>query len=100
MFVSKQLGFPQVYLGPERFKKFREACRNNFHLISCNMDSVLTSYDQKTKKVNEYQISEYDNLSEKPIKNPHKPIIELVNICKIPPKHNNSPASVPSPVFC
>ena len=46
----KQLGLPEVHVGPERFKKFREACRNNFHLISCNMDSVVTSYDQKTKK--------------------------------------------------
>ena len=35
-------------IGPARFKTFREACRNNFHLISCHMDSVVPSDDEKT----------------------------------------------------
>ena len=56
-FVSKKLGLPEVYVGPERFKKLREACRNNFHLISCNMDSVLTSYDQKPKNMNKKMLN-------------------------------------------
>ena len=49
-----KLGFPEVYVGPERFKKLREACRKNFHLVAPPKTSVVTTYDQKTKKVNEY----------------------------------------------
>ena len=44
-----KFGFPEVYVGPERFEKFREACRINFHLLSCHMDSVVPSYDEKAK---------------------------------------------------
>ena len=36
--------------GPERFKKLREACRKNFHLVAPLKTSVVTSYDQKTNK--------------------------------------------------
>ena len=32
---------------PERFKKLREACRKNFHLVVPPKTSVVTSYDQK-----------------------------------------------------
>ena len=35
-------------------RKVREACRKNFHLVAPLITSVVTSYDQKTKKVNEY----------------------------------------------
>ena len=52
--VFYQFGYPQVYVGPEGFNQVRKACRNNFHLISCNMDSVVTSYDPKTKHINDY----------------------------------------------
>ena len=61
--ASSASGFPEVYVGPERFKKVREACRNNFHLISCNMVSVVTSYDQKPKKVNDKKSNDYFNMS-------------------------------------
>ena len=30
------------------FKKLREACRKNFHLVAPPKTSVVTSYDQKT----------------------------------------------------
>ena len=60
---SKKLGLPGVYLGPRGFRKVREACRNNFHLISCNMDSVVKSYDQNIEFVHEYQIHDYFRLS-------------------------------------
>ena len=49
-FVFKQLGFPEVYVGPAGFRKVRQACRKNFVLFSCNMDSVVPCYDEKTKK--------------------------------------------------
>ena len=35
-------------MGPGGSKKVREACRKNFLLFSCNMDSVVPSYDEKT----------------------------------------------------
>ena len=53
-FDSKKLGLPEVYGGPERFRKVREACRNNFHLVAPHKSSMVPIYDQKTKKVNEY----------------------------------------------
>ena len=31
------------------FRKVREVCRKNFHLVAPLMTSVVTSYDQKTK---------------------------------------------------
>ena len=48
-FVSKIFGFPEVFEGFGGFRKLREACGKNFHLISCKSTSVVTSYDQKTK---------------------------------------------------
>ena len=53
VFVSENIGIPEVYLDPGRFDKVRESCRNNLQLISCNMDSVMTSYDQKTGQFHE-----------------------------------------------
>ena len=41
-------------LGPKRFKKLRQACRKNFHLVAPLKNGVVTSYDQECKKVNEY----------------------------------------------
>ena len=76
--VSKKLGLPEVYVGPERFKKFREACRNNFHLISCNMDSVVTSYDQKSKKLTSIKLTSihfWVNKSSKTLWKPYKNLI-------------------------
>ena len=52
--VSNIFVFPEVFEGFGGFRKLREACGKNFHLISCKSTSVVTSYDQKTKKVNEY----------------------------------------------
>ena len=39
------------FLRPERFRKLREACRNRFHLVAPPKTFMVTSYDQKTKKV-------------------------------------------------
>ena len=50
-FVSRQIVFSMVFGGPGGFKKLREASRTNFHLISCQLDLMVPSYDQKTKKV-------------------------------------------------
>ena len=33
-------------LGPKRFKKLRQACRKNFHLVAPLKDGVVTSYDR------------------------------------------------------
>ena len=41
-------------LGPKRFKKLRQACRKNFHLVAPLKNGVVTSYDQECKKINEY----------------------------------------------
>ena len=43
----------KVLEGPEGFRKVREAERIHFHLISSKSDSMVPSYDQKTKKVND-----------------------------------------------
>ena len=47
--VSNKIGFPLVFEGFGALRKLREACGKNFHLISCQSTSVVTSYDQKTK---------------------------------------------------
>ena len=52
-FVSKDCGFPEVFEGFGGFRELREACGKNFHLISCKFTSMVTSYDKKTKNVNE-----------------------------------------------
>ena len=49
-FVSKTICFSKVFGGPGGFKKLREASTKNFHLISCKLDLMVPSYDQKTKK--------------------------------------------------
>ena len=49
-------------LGPEWFKKLREASRKDFHLVAPPNTAVVPSYDQKTEKVNEYWINEYQML--------------------------------------
>ena len=46
-FVSKKLSLPEVFEGPERFRKLREAQRNHFHLFSSILVSMVTSYDPK-----------------------------------------------------
>ena len=53
---------------PGGFKKLREACRHNFHLVSSKSEAVGPSYDQRTEKSNEYQINEYQILSVKGFK--------------------------------
>ena len=52
--VSKYFGFPEVVEGFGWFRKLREACRKNFHLVAPLKTGMVTSYDQKKKKVNEY----------------------------------------------
>ena len=49
--VSKQIGFPEVFEGPGRFKKLREACRIHFHLVAPLKTVMVTSYDRKNKKL-------------------------------------------------
>ena len=36
------------------FRKLREACRRNFHLVAPLKTSVVTTYDQQTKLFNNY----------------------------------------------
>ena len=45
MLVSKFWSFPSILGGPGRFRKLREACRKNFHLVAPLKTSVVTSYD-------------------------------------------------------
>ena len=49
--------------GSGRYREDREAHRICFHLFSSILVSVARSYDQKTEKVNDYQINDYFNLS-------------------------------------
>ena len=54
--------FSEVYVDPGGFKKVREACKkNNFLLFSCNMDSVVPSYVEKTKHNDYLNVSVKDN---------------------------------------
>ena len=41
---------PEVFGGPGGFRKLREACRKNFHLVAPLITSVVTSYDRKNPK--------------------------------------------------
>ena len=50
-FGSLNLGFPQGFGGPGGFRKLREACRKNFHLVVPLVTLGVTSYDRKTKTV-------------------------------------------------
>ena len=52
MFVSKKKCFSKVFGGPGGFKKLREASRKKINLISCKLDLMVPSYDQKNKHVN------------------------------------------------
>ena len=59
----QKLGFPGRDPGSSRYREVREAHRNRFHLFSSILVSVARSYDQKSKKVNDYQINDYFNVS-------------------------------------
>ena len=50
----QKVGFPGRDPGSGRYREVREAHRNRFHLFSSILVSVARSYDQKTKKVNDY----------------------------------------------
>ena len=52
--TSEKLGFSGLYEGPGGFRKLGEACRKSLHLFSSKSHGGIRSYDQKTKKVNEY----------------------------------------------
>ena len=54
---SKKLGLPEVYGGPGQFRKVREACRNNYHLISCAIDLIVKSYDRENDFLHEYLVT-------------------------------------------
>ena len=62
-FASRQLRFSHGILGAERFKKFREAYRKEIHLVAPLKTPVVTSYDQKTQKVNDSKNNDYFNVS-------------------------------------
>ena len=47
-----------VFFPPPRgFRQLREACRKNFHLVVPSKTSVVTSYDQKTKKLTSKRVT-------------------------------------------
>ena len=50
---SLKVGFSQVFGGPGGFRKVREVNRKNFLQVSSKSHGVVTSYDQKTKKLND-----------------------------------------------
>ena len=45
------------------FRKLREVCRIHFHQFSSKSHGVVTSYDQKNKKVNDKKSNDYFNVS-------------------------------------
>ena len=53
-FRVQKLGFPGRDPGSGRYREVREAYRNHFHLFSSILVTMARSYDQKTKKVNDY----------------------------------------------
>ena len=53
-FRVQKLGFPARDPGSGRYREVREAHRNRFHLFSSRLTRGARSYDQKTKKVNDY----------------------------------------------
>ena len=53
-FRVQKLGFPGRDPGSGRYREVREAHRNRFHLFSSRLTRGARSYDQKTKKVNDY----------------------------------------------
>ena len=52
--LGQKLGLPGRDPGADRYREVREAYRNRFHLFSSRLARVARSYDQKTKKVNNY----------------------------------------------
>ena len=56
-----------VFVGSRRFpggfKKLREVCRKNFHLVAPPKTSVVTSYDQKTSELHDYLHHDYFHVS-------------------------------------
>ena len=59
----QKLRFPGRDPGSGRYREVREAHRNRFHLFSSRLTRGARSYDQKTKKVNDYLINDYFNVS-------------------------------------
>ena len=51
-FGPEHLGFLQVFGGPGGFRKLREVCRKNFHLVAPLISPVVTSYVHFCEKVN------------------------------------------------
>ena len=47
-------GFPTVWSRFVRFRKLREACTKNFHLVVTSKTSVVTSYDPKPCFLHDY----------------------------------------------
>ena len=60
---GQKLGFPGRDPGPGRSREVREAYRNLFHLSSSRLVLVARSHDPKAKKVNDYEIHDYFNVS-------------------------------------
>ena len=56
-FGPENLGFLQVFGGPGGFRKLREACRKNFHLVAPKKNGVVPSYDQKPKKLTSKKVT-------------------------------------------
>ena len=63
MLFSLKLGFSGFWEVPGRFKKLREACSKNFHLVAPSKTSVVTSYDQKTSELHDYLHHDYFHVS-------------------------------------
>ena len=57
IFPSKKIGFPAVWGVPGGFRNLREAYRIRFHLPWYPSDPVVTSYDQKTKKLTSKKVT-------------------------------------------
>ena len=49
--------------GPERFRKVQEACTKFFLQFARKSALGITSYDPKTKKVNDWKSNDYFNVS-------------------------------------
>ena len=57
--VVKRISFSEVFEGLGRFKKVREACRNNFHLFSSKSELMVPSYDQRNNSCNVSKSNDY-----------------------------------------
>ena len=58
-FVSNMLRVFEVFGRFRGYRKVREACRKNFHLVAPLKTSVARFYDQKTQKVHDYEHHDY-----------------------------------------